>query len=82
MIKLNKQVNALESILDRLDEKIEELMKKQSDIEENAEYHNREITQREQDRYDKLQEKIDNLYDEKDAIDCALDYLRDYVDEG
>ncbi len=81
MIKLNKQVDALENILERLENSIDDLIGKQGEIEERAEEHDRDMTGKEQERYVKFQEKIEELEDERDAIESALDYLRDYVEE-
>ena len=81
MIKLTKQVNSLESILERLEIKIDELTEKQSEIEYNAMDHDRDMTEKECDRYDALQEKIEELEAERDDIENALDYLREYTED-
>ena len=80
MIKLNKPVTMLEDILEKLESKIEDLRVKQDAIAECAVEHDRDMTEREQERYDALEEQIDELQAEQDEIENALDYLREYVD--
>ena len=78
MIKLNKPIDMLEKILEQIDEKIEALTAKQEAIVDKACNADHDLTEGEMNRYDALQEKIDELEGEKDDIECALDYLRDY----
>lgn len=80
MIKLNRPVEMLEDILERLESKIEALQEKQQAIEENAAEHDRDMTANELARYGTLEEQIDELQAERDEIENALDYLREYVD--
>ena len=81
MIKLTKQVNALKGIRNRLQERIDKLEEKQLKIELPANEHEREMTAEEQDRYDRLQDALDELIDEKVSIECALRYLQEYAEE-
>lgn len=80
MIKLNKPVEMLEAILEKIEEKIEALEDKQNAIEENACDHDREMTEAEHNRWLRLEEQIDDLRSEADEIENALDYLRDYTE--
>ena len=81
MIKLNKQVESLETIVEKIENKIAELRKKKEAIEEKAGDEDRVFTTAEQDRFDKLEEQIEELQEEIDGIENALIYLREYVAE-
>lgn len=80
MIKLNKQVENLEDIINRIEMKIEELEEKKQAIMDNAFDHDRELTSAEEKRMDALDEKIDELNEEADNVQNAIDYMRDYTD--
>ncbi len=80
MIKLNKYVNGLENVVEKIERKIEELTDKMEAIQENAFDEDRDMTEAEWNKFYKLEEQIDELEGEKDEIENALDYLRDYAD--
>lgn len=80
MIKLNKYVDGLESVIEKIERKIEELTDKMEAIQENACDKDRDTTQAEWNKFYKLEEQIEELKGEKDEIENALDYLRDYAD--
>ena len=80
MIKLNKQVENLEDIINKIETKIEELEEKKQAIIDNACEHDRGITTAEERRIDAIDEKIDELNEEADNVQNAIDYLRDYTD--
>ena len=80
MIKLNRQVESLEDIINKIEMKIEELEEKKQTIIDNACDHDRELTSAEEKRMDALDEKIDELNEEADNVQNAIDYLRDYTD--
>ncbi len=80
MIKLNRQVEALETVLEKIEAKIEALEEKMEALEENACDMDRDMTKSEWNRWYKWEEEIDELRSEADEIENALDYLRDYVD--
>ena len=80
MIKLNKQVENLEDIINKIETKIDELEEKKQAIIDNADEHDREITAAEERRIDAIDEKIDELNEEADNVQNAIDYLRDYTD--
>ena len=67
MIKLDKICSRLNEIKERLEEKVE-------DIYCRADNRDRDLT-------DYEQERVDEMSGEIDAIDNALDYLKDYCDE-
>ena len=79
MVKLNRSVALLESALEAIEVRIEELQEKMDAIEENACDHDRDMTESEHNRWLKLEDQIDDLQSEADAIENALDYLRDYT---
>lgn len=80
MIKLNKQVENLEDIIYKIETKIEELEEKKQAIIDNADEHDRELTSAEYRRMDSIDEKIDELNEEADNVQNAIDYLKDYTD--
>lgn len=80
MFNLNKQVDSLENIIEKIERKIEMLETKQTCIEEYACDEDRELTKREWDTIYKIMDDLDELRGERDAIYDALDYLRDYTE--
>ena len=80
MIKLNKQVETLETIIEKIESKIEELEDKKQAIIDNACEHDRDITDAEYKRIDAIDEKIEELEEEQDCVQNAIDYLNDYID--
>lgn len=80
MIKLNRQVENLEDLICKIERKIEELEEKKQAIIDNACDMERDITSVEEKRMDNIDIKIDELNEEADAIQNAIDYLRDYMD--
>lgn len=80
MIKLNKQVAALEAVMEKIEEKIEALEEKKEMIIDNACENDREITDAEYRRIDKIDEQIDELTEEADNIQNAIDYISEYAD--
>lgn len=80
MIKLNKQVEMLERIQDKVQAKIDELQEKMDAIEEAAGDEDRDLTVAEQNRYDRYEAEIEELDDEYTDICNAIDYLREYCD--
>lgn len=80
MIKLNRPVEMLDDILEKIESKIEALQEKQQSIEDNAAEHDRDMTANELARYGVLEEQIEELQAEADEIGNALDYLRGYVE--
>ena len=80
MVKLNRQVASLEDIIEKIETKVMELEEKKQDIIDNADLCEREISAAEYRRMEKIDDQIDELNDEADDIQNAIDYLRDYAD--
>ena len=80
MIKLNKHIDALEEVLEKINARIEALEEKEAAIEDNAGDHDRDLTEAEEARIEKITEEIEELEGEMDAIENALDYLNDYIE--
>ena len=80
MIKLTKQVESLEKVLEKLGEKIELLEDRKEVIEDNAAEHDRDLTEREQERWDHIDDELQELLAEEGDIENALDYLRSYAE--
>lgn len=80
MIKLNKHITALEATQEKIEQKMDELREKMEALEDLAGDEDRDMTKREQNRWDKYEEEICDLEDEYDAIQNAIDYLQDYAD--
>lgn len=80
MVKLNKQVNSLENVIEKIERKIEELSDKMDAIQETACDEDRELTSREWDKIWKWEEEISELEDEVIEIENALNCLREYTD--
>lgn len=79
-IKLNRPVDMLETILEKIEAKIEDLTEKMEAIEDHACDLDRDMTAAEQNRFYKYEEQIEELQSEADEIENALDYLREYAD--
>lgn len=80
MVKLNRQANALENIIEKIDEKIEVLKEKQETIEDKAFGDGRNMTGMEQEKWDTIEEHIVELETEKEDIENALDCLKNYCE--
>ena len=80
MIKLNKQVDSLYNVIDKIEAKIEEIQSKMDAIEEKAGDEDRCLTRREQDRWFDLEAKLDEFIYERDEIERAIDFLKDFTE--
>lgn len=80
MVKLNKYVDGLEEVLERLEEKIEALEEKIEAIDEKCSDADRDYTESENNRILKYTEQIEELEAERDDIENALEYLREYTE--
>lgn len=80
MVKLNKQVDSLENVIEKIERKIEELSDKMLILQDIAGEEDRELTSREWDKIWKWEEEISELEDEIIEIENALNYLREYTD--
>lgn len=77
-IRTDKAVDLLQNILDKIDIRIEEIDMKMCELEERAGDADRDLTTREQDRFDKWEEDIEDLRAEYDEVQNAIDYLMNY----
>ena len=80
MIKLNKHIASLAATQEKIEQKMDELREKMEALEEQAGDEDRDMTKREQNRWDKYEQEIFDLEDEYDAVQNAIDYLQDYAD--
>jgi prefoldin subunit 5 len=81
MIKLNRPVEMLEDIQMKIEDKIELLEERKQAIEDKAyERESGELTDREQERIDNIDEEIETLRSEYDEIENALQYIREYTE--
>lgn len=79
MIKLTKQVESLERVLDRFEEKIDTLIDMKAALEVKADRHGRQMTVHEQERYAAIDEKIRELEHERKDVESAIGYLGEYI---
>lgn len=80
MIKLNKHVTALENTQQKIEDKIESIREKIEAIEEKAFDENRFLTRAEENKILTYNDEIEELEEEYDEIQNAIDYLSDYCD--
>lgn len=78
MFKLNRQIESLENIQKRIDEKISILQDKMENIEYKSLNLGRELTDSERERYYNITDEIEELEGESNAIQNALDLLSEY----
>lgn len=78
MFKLNRQIESLENIQKRIDEKISILQDKIENIENKSLNLGRELTYSERERYYNITDEIEELEGESNAIQNALDLLSEY----
>ena len=81
MIKLNRQFESLENVVEKLKDKIEELEEKQEKIEEHADEQGRDMTPTEEARWDKYADEIYDLETQLEDVENAMNYLVDYTDK-
>lgn len=80
MIKLNRQFESLENVVEKLKDKIEELEEKQEKIEEHADEQGRDMTPTEEARWDKYADMIYELETEIEDIENAINNIIEYTD--
>ena len=77
---MKKYYNKIESMIESMNLDIEKLEERRDAIEDNAAEHDRDMTDREQGRYDALDEKIDALNDiisDLESVMCSIEDLCD-----
>lgn len=72
MKNLSKYYDKIEAINDSLDDLIGELEEKKDAIEENAIDRDRNMTEKEQERYDEIDEQISAIEECKDNLESAM----------
>ena len=77
-MKLTKEFNMLRDVRERLENRIEQLEVRKEAIDEKA--IDRDLTEKEQDRMDAIDEQIDDFEQAKASIEEAIDYLENYVE--
>ena len=78
MKKMTAYASKLLSIKESLDNLIGDLEEARDAIEDKALDHDRDMTEKEQERYDLFDEQIDNVNYAIDSIDEALSYIEEY----
>ena len=79
-MKLNKFYNKIQAIYESLDELIGELEEKQNAIEEKAIDHDRDMTEKEKERYDEIDEQLVAIRECMDNLDYAMSDIEEYTD--
>ena len=77
-MKLNKYYNKITSIYEDLDNVIGMLEEKRDAIEDRAIEHDRDMSDAEQERYDAIDEQIENIRMAMDELEGALSYIEEY----
>ena len=80
MKKMNTQYNKLNDLMENINDIISDLEEKRDSIEDNANDKDRDMTEMEQKKYDKIDEQISSLYICVAYIENAMVYLGDYID--
>lgn len=79
-MKLNKYYNKIQAIYESLDELIGELEEKQNAIEEKAIDHDRDMTEKEQERYDEIDDQLVAIRECMDNLEYAMSDIEEYTD--
>lgn len=79
MKKLDKYYERLEKIKTELEKIVEELNEKKEVISDRAIEHDRDMTEKEEERYDALDAKADDLLLVIDSIEDAMGNLEEYI---
>lgn len=80
-MKFTSEISRLEAIKKKLDEKIGIFEKRRDVIEDRAIERERDMTNNEQERYNKLDEQIEEIRDAIDNIDYAINVLDELSNE-
>lgn len=78
-MKLNKYYNKIQEIYESLDELIGELEEKQNAIEEKAIDHDRDMTEKEQERYNEIDEQLVAIRACMDNLEYAMSDIEEYT---
>lgn len=77
-MKLKKYYNKLDEVLIGLQEALEVLEDKIADIQDNADEKCRDLTAREEERIEALEEQMDGVRDSISCLEEALAYIEDW----
>lgn len=77
-MKLTKYYDKINAIYESLDDLIGELEEKQNAIEDKAIDMDRDMTEKEQERYDEIDEQIQAIENCKDNLEYAMSEIEDY----
>ena len=80
MKNLSKYYNKIQAAYEALDDLIGELEEKRDAIEENAIDRDRDMTEKEQERYDEIDEQISAIEECKDNLEYAMDAIEEYCE--
>ena len=81
MKDLSKYYEKIQAIYESLDELIGELEEKRDAIEENAIDRDRDMTEKEQERFDDIVVQINAIEECKDNLDYAMSAIDEYCEE-
>lgn len=79
-MNLNKYYDKIQAIYESLDKLIVELEDKQNAIEEKAIDHDRDMTEKEQERYDKIDEQLVAIRECMDNLEYAMSDIEEYTE--
>lgn len=80
MKKMNEQYNELNDLMENISDIISDLEEKRDSIEDKAFDEDRDMTEMEQKKYDKIDEQICSLYVCVGYIENAMGCLEEYID--
>ena len=80
MKKMNSQYDKLNAIMENIIDIISDLEEKRDNIKDNAFDEDRDMTEKEQERYYEIDDQISNLEDCVAYIENAMECLDDYID--
>lgn len=81
MKNLSKYYNKIQAAYEALDDLIGELEEKRDAIEERAIGKYRDMTEKEQERYDEIDEQISAIEECKDNLEYAMGAIEEYCEE-
>ena len=80
MKKMNSQYNKLNDMMENINDIISDLEEKRDSIDDNANDKGRDMTKKEQGKYDEIDEQISSLKECVWYIEQAMGYLEEYID--
>ena len=80
MKKMTAQCDKLNAIMENINDIISDLEEKRDSIADNANDKDRDMTEKEQGKYNEIDEQISNLEDCVAYIENAMDCLEEYID--